>query len=301
MVNFYEAVESNKRKSILIMALFIGFIFVVSYILASAMELGTGFIGLALIFSGLMSFASYYWSDQIILGLSGAHPVDRHKEKLFYDVVQNLSLASGLPMPKLFVIEDSAPNAFATGRDPDHGALCATRGLLDKLNRTELEGVVAHELSHIGNYDTRLLAIVTILVGMVALLGDWFLRSLWFGGRDRDESDRGSSGAIFFALAVLVAILSPILAQLIRLAVSRRRESLADASSVKLTRQPEGLIQALIKISSDREPLESANRATASLYIVNPLKGHDVVGFMAHLWDTHPPVKERISALRAME
>lgn len=301
MVNVYEAVDANKRKSLLVVALFIGFVFVVAYIISQAMGYGTSFIGLALIFSGLMSFASYYWSDKIILSLSSAHPADRKSEKLLYDVTQNLSLAAGLPMPALYVIEDSAPNAFATGRDPQHGALCATRGLLDKLDRTELEGVVGHELSHIGNYDTRLLAVVTILVGMVALLGDWFLRSLWFGGRERNENDRGSSGAIFFALALIVAIISPILAQLIQLAVSRRRELLADASSVKLTRQPEGLIQALLKISSDREPLEAANRATASLYIVNPLKGHDVVGFMSHLWDTHPPIPDRIKALKAME
>lgn len=300
MVNIYEAVDSNKRKSLVVVILFVAFVFGASYVIGKAMGFGPGFIGFAFIFSGLMSFASYYWSDSIILGISGAHQVDRKSERMFYDVVQNLSMAAGLPMPRIYVIDDSAPNAFATGRDPAHGALCATRGLLDKLNRTELEGVVGHELSHIGNYDTRLLAVVTILVGMIALLGDWFLRSLWFGGsRDRDEENRG--GTIFFVLAIIVAILSPIFAKLIQLAVSRRRELLADVSSVKLTRQPGGLIGALEKISSDREPLEAANRATASLYIVNPLKGHEAVGWLAHLWETHPPIEERIKALRAME
>ena len=301
MVNVYEAVDSNKRKSLLVVVLFVVFIFAASYVIAQAMGFGLGFVSVALIFSGLMSFASYYYSDKIILALSKAHQVDRHSERILYEVVQNLSMAAGLPMPKVYVTEDAAPNAFATGRDPDHAALCVTRGLLSRLDRTELEGVVGHELSHIGNYDTRLLAIVTILVGMIALLGDWFLQSVWWGGGRRDRDEEGSAGAVFFILAIFVAVLSPILAQLIQLAVSRRRESLADASSVKLTRQPEGLISALEKISTDSHQLATANRATASLYIVNPLKGHQVVGWLAHLWDTHPPIDERIKALEAME
>ena len=301
MINVYEAVDSNKRKSLVVVLLFIIFISLAAYVIARAMGFGLGFIGVALIFSGLMSFASYYAGDKIILSLAKAHPIDKKREKLLYQVVQNLSLAAGLPMPKIYVTEDQSPNAFATGRDPEHAALCVTRGLLERLDRTELEGVIGHELSHIGNYDTRLLAIVTILVGMIALLGDWFLQSVWWGGGRSDRDEEGSAGALFFALALLVAILSPILAQLIQLAVSRRRESLADASSVKLTRQPEGLIKALEKISADPRQLSTANRATASLYIINPLKGHQVVGWLSHLWDTHPPISERIKALQAME
>lgn len=300
MVNVYEAVDSNKRKSLVVVVFFTTFIFVAAYIIAKAMGFGPGFIGVALIFSGLMSFASYYWSDKIILSLSKAHKVDQRSERRLYEVVQNLSIAAGLPMPRIYVVEDPSPNAFATGRDPEHAAVCVTRGLMERLDRTELEGVIGHELSHVGNYDTRLLAVVTILVGMVALLGDWFLNTIWWGGRRSDE-DEGSSGTLFFVLAMLVAVLSPILAQLIQLAVSRRRELLADASSAKLTRQPGGLISALEKISSDPHQLTSANRATASLYIVNPLKGHQVVGWLAHLWDTHPPIEDRIRALRAME
>src|SRR3989338_872336 len=263
MINVYESVDNNKRKSILVVSIFVVFVLSASYVIGKAMGFGSGFVGFALILSGLMTLASYYWSDKIILGISNAKPVNLKTEPVLQSVTENLSMAARLPMPRLYVIEDTAPNAFATGRDPEHGVLCVTRGLLDKLNRTELEGVIGHELSHIGNYDTRLLAVVTILVGMIALLGDWFLRSLWFGGsRDRDEGNRGS--ALFFILALVLAIISPILAQLIQLAVSRRRELLADASSVKLTRQPDALIKALTKISSDREPLEAANRATAS-------------------------------------
>ncbi|KKT75887.1 MAG: Protease HtpX-like protein [Microgenomates group bacterium GW2011_GWA2_44_7] len=300
MINVYESVDNNKRKSILVVSIFVVFVLSASYVIGKAMGFGSGFVGFALILSGLMTLASYYWSDKIILGISNAKPVNLKTEPVLQSVTENLSMAARLPMPRLYVIEDTAPNAFATGRDPEHGVLCVTRGLLDKLNRTELEGVIGHELSHIGNYDTRLLAVVTILVGMIALLGDWFLRSLWFGGsRDRDEGNRGS--ALFFILALVLAIISPILAQLIQLAVSRRRELLADASSVKLTRQPDALIKALTKISSDGEPLEAANRATASLYIINPLKGSEAVGWFAGLWNTHPPIGERIKALQAMQ
>ena len=208
-------------------------------------------------------------------------------------------MASRLPMPKLYVIEDTALNAFATGRDPKHGVICLTTGLLNKLNRTELEGVVAHEMSHIGNYDTRLMSIVTILVGMVTLLADWFLRG--FGRRNSDEKGKGNLGAVLFLLGIVLVILSPIIAKLIQLALSRRREYLADASAVKLTRQPDGLANALAKIDQDKEPLEVANKATAHLYIANPLKNrHDKIGWFAGLFVTHPPIKERIKALKEM-
>lgn len=298
IVNVYEAVDANKKKSILVMLFFVLFIFGVTFVFSKAFDLGVGFIGFGLILSGLMSFASFWWSDKIILGISGAKPADKKTDYNFFTVTENLSMAGGLPMPKLYIINDTATNAFATGRDPQHAVVCATRGLLDKLNRTELEGVVAHEMSHIGNYDIRLMGIVSILAGTVVLLADWALRFSYM--RDGDDRDNRAGGILLIA-GFILALLSPIIAQLIQLAISRRREFLADASGVKLTRQPDGLIRALEKISSDREPLEAANKATAHLYIVNPLKGQrGPVSWFAGLFATHPPVEERIKALRLM-
>jgi heat shock protein HtpX len=206
-------------------------------------------------------------------------------------------------MPKLYVIADSAPNAFATGRGPDHACVCATTGLLEKLNRTELEGVIAHEFTHIRNYDVRLMSVVSVMVGIVALLADWFLRASFWGGRNRDDRESNSAGAIFVVLGFVFALLSPIIAQLIQLAISRRREYMADAGSVALTRQPQGLISALKKISVDTEPLEAANKATAHLYIVNPFKSGETrraVDWFSGLFNTHPPIRERIALLEKM-
>ena len=210
-----------------------------------------------------------------------------------------MAIAGGIPKPKLYVIDDTAPNAFATGRDPSHAVVCATTGLLDKLDRRELEGVIAHELSHVKNYDTRLMSIVAILVGSIAFLADWFMRSLWWG-RGRDREDRGSSSSIFLILGIVLAILSPIIATIIQLAISRRREFLADASGALLTRNPDGLARALEKISGDKEVLEAATNATAHLYIVNPFKGKNFGAWFAGLFDTHPPLAERIKILRSM-
>lgn len=307
MVNVYEAVSANKTKSYFIVAAFFVFVTLVVYVLSQAFSYylgyqpgGLGFLGLALTVSGLMSLGGYYFSDKVVLGLSGARLADRKKDFIFYTVVENLCIGTGLPKPKLYVINDSAPNAFATGRDPEHAAICATTGLLDKLNRTELEGVLAHELSHIKNYDTRLMAIVAVLVGMVALLGDWFLRMSWYGRRSNDDNNK--VGGIFLVLGLVFAILSPFIAQLIQLAVSRRREFMADAGSVSITKQPDGLISALTKISQDNEPLEVANKATAHLYIANPFKekSHGAVSWFSALFNTHPPIQERIKALKSM-
>ena len=308
MTNVYEQVDANKRKSAIVVIGFTLFITLATYFISRGMaayygyEAGAmGITGVALIMSGLMSFAGYWWSDRIVLTLSGARSADRKRDFQFFTVAENLSLASGLPIPKLYVIVDTAPNAFATGRDPKHAAVCATTGLLSKLDRTELEGVVAHELSHVGNYDTRLMSVVSVLVGIITLLGDWFLRMSWYGRSGRSDRDDKGAGAIFIVIGLLFALLSPIVAQLIQLAISRRREFLADASAVKLTRQPDGLVRALLKISKDREPLEAANKATAHLYFTNPLKNHhDAVGWFAGLFNTHPPVEERVKQLKAM-
>jgi len=299
MQNIYEQVDSNRRKSFLIVALFIIFIAAASYVMAQALGYSLSFVGVALIFSGAISFASYYWSDKIILTLSKARPADRAKDFNFYTVTENLCLAARLPKPKLYVIDDTALNAFATGRDPKHAVVVATTGLLNTLNRTELEGVIAHELSHIKNYDIRLMGLVTMLVGIVTLLADWFLRISFRGGRNKNRSNN-QLDAIFIVAGFALALLSPIIANLIKLAVSRRREFLADASGSSLTKYPEGLASALEKISADKEPLEAANKATAHLYISNPLKNHhDAIGWFAGLFNTHPPVQERIKALRS--
>jgi heat shock protein HtpX len=308
MINIYEAIDANKRKSAIILVGFVLFITLATYVFAQAFGAyygyqtgGLGFVGIAFIISGLMSIGSYYFSDKIVLSISGAKPADRKKDFNFYTVVENLSIATGLPKPKAYVIEDTAPNAFATGRDPEHAVICVTRGLIDKLTRTELEGVIAHELSHVKHYDIRLAGIVTVLVGLIALLGDWFLRASWMGKRSSNKKE-GQLGALFMILGLLFAILAPIIAKIIQLAISRRREFMADAGAIAITRQPQGLISALQKISADKEPLEVANKATAHFYIVNPFKSkaHGVLGRFSGLFNTHPPVAERIKILSKM-
>ncbi|MFZ5376838.1 MAG: M48 family metallopeptidase [Patescibacteria group bacterium] len=300
----YQLVSENKTKSWLIIIGFVAFIATASYLIATGLGYGLDVVGMTLIFSGIGSFASYFWADKIILGISGARPASREEFFDFYTVTENLCLGQKMPVPKLYVIEDSAMNAFATGRDPEHAVVCATTGLLSRLNRAEIEGVVAHELSHIKNYDILLMSVVSVLVGSVALLADWLLRmSHWGGGRRRDDrgSGDGQIQAILFVVALLLAFLSPIIAQLIQLAISRNREFLADATGAGISKNPEGLAKALEKISADREPLEAANKATAHLYIANPLKNlRGGVSNFAKFFMTHPPVEERIAALRGI-
>ena len=297
MINVYEQVDANRRKSAIVMVAFISFISLAVYILSRSLGGDLTAAAIALIVTGLLSFVSYYSSDKIILTISGAKPANKKDHFNFYTVAENLSIVAQIPIPKLYVIEDTAMNAFATGRDPDHAVICATTGLLSRLDRTELEGVIAHEISHIGNYDIRLMSIVTVLVGMVTLLADWLLRTRRIGGNRKKEG--GQIQLILFVSGILLALLAPIIAQLIQLAISRRREFMADSSGVLLTRYPEGLARALEKINLDKEPLEAANKATAHLYISNPLKNrHDGIGWFAGLFNTHPPISLRINALR---
>lgn len=297
----WDHVSGNIFKTWVIMFFFSIFTVVVIYIIARGFGYGEvgglGLTGFALIMAGIMNFVSYYWSDKIVLRISGAKLIEKNRNPELYRMVENLCIAAGLPLPKIYTIDDTAPNAFATGRDPKHAAIAFTTGILQKLNKQELEGVTAHELSHVGNRDTLVMTVVSVLVGTIALLSDFFLRSMFFGGRDRDNKGQG----IFMILAIVAAILAPIVAMLIQFAVSRRRELLADASGVLLTRYPTGLANALLKISGDKEPLEVANRGTAHLYIVNPLKGKNAVGWFAGLFNTHPAVEVRVKALQEME
>lgn len=296
----WDHVSSNVFKTWFIMFLFSIFTVGVIYIIAQGFGYGEigglGITGIALILAGIMNFSSYFWSDKIVLAISGAKEVKHNENPELYHLVENLCLVVGLPTPKIYTIEDSAPNAFATGRDPKHAAIAFTSGILEKLNKQELEGVIAHELSHVGNRDTLLMSVVSVLVGTIALLSDFFLRASFWGGRDNDNK----SGWVAI-IALLAAILAPIVATLMQLALSRRRELLADASAILITRYPAGLESALVKISGDREPLEAANRGTAHLYIVNPLKGKQALGWVAGLFNTHPPIEVRLKALREME
>lgn len=252
----------------------------------------------AVFFSVAMNIASYWWSDKIVLKMTGAKPASRKEFFDLYTVTENLSITAGLPMPKLYVINDSAPNAFATGRNKEHAAVAVTTGLLQLLDRSELEGVVAHELSHIGNRDILIGTVVVVLVGFITLLADFFMRSMWFGG-GRRERGGGQLGAILMLLGVVLTILSPIIATLIQLAISRKREFLADASGALLTRYPASLASALRKIGSYSRPMQKANHATAHLFIANPFgrKANGSVGFLTKIFSTHPPVEERVKAL----
>lgn len=285
------------------MVIFVLFIGTVSYILGKALGYGLSFAGVMLIISGLMSFFSYYYSDKLVLSMSGAKPADPETYRELHHLVENLSIAAGLPKPKVYVVNDPAPNAFATGRDPKHAAVATTTGILEKLKKAELEGVIGHELSHVKNFDTRLMGVVSILVGSVAILSDVFLRSLWWGGmRSRDDENRGANG-ILAIVAIILAVVAPITASLIQLAISRRREFLADADGALLTRYPDGLASALEKIAADNHILKSASTATAHFYIENPFKtdtGRKMGQGLANLFSTHPPIQERIKILRSM-
>ena len=296
----YDLINKNKRESWILIFSFLVIISLLGFVFSQAYG-SPQILYFAVGFSIISSLISYYFSDSITLALSRATQVDRNTNQELYRTVENLCIAAGLPTPKIYIIDDTAPNAFATGRDPKHAVVCVTTGILAKLEKAELEGVIAHELSHIGNYDIRVMTLVVVLVGTITLLADFFLRARWFGGKS--SRDGNQIKMIFFVLGIILALLSPIIATLIKLAVSRQREYLADASGALLTRFPEGLARALEKIDHDQEPLEVANKATAHLYIVNPLKEHagqSSVGWFAKMFNTHPPIEDRIKRLREM-
>lgn len=292
MTNFYQEIKHNRSRTVLIVSIFVIFVVSVGYFLSYYFD-SQYFLPLSIGYSLFSSLGAYYFGDQLVLAINKATPATRKKYFNFYTVTENLSMVAKIPTPKIYVIESQAMNAFATGRDPEHAVLCATTGLLDKLNRTELEGVIGHELSHIKNHDILLMTIVSVLIGTLSLLINLTSRQSFFRGRD---DDRENSSGIFALIGILLIIFAPLIAQLIQLAISRRREYFADASSVALTRQPSGLISALKKISLDTTPFKQASTATASLYISNPFTKNK----MASLFSTHPPIEDRIQALERM-
>lgn len=297
MLNIYEQIDSNKRRSFLVILFFVLFISAFGYFFTYLYDYDWSFLLFGLVFSSGGALVSYYYSDSIALGLAGAKPADQSTHRAYLAAVDNLSRVARIPQPKAYVIPSAALNAFATGRDPDHAAIAVTQGLLNNLTRTQLEGVVAHELSHIKNYDTRLMTIVAILVGSIATLLNWGWRMSHLGG-GRKREGRGEGSAILMIVGFLFLILSPVIAKLIQLAISRRREFFADASGAHLTRQPSGLIGALKKIAANEHiELESANPATAHMYIDDPVTTETHGKSIAKLFSTHPLLKERIAAL----
>lgn len=296
-MTLYTQADSNIRKTWVLISVFllliIGLGWIFSYIFNAAWILVV-----AVVFSVSWSFISYWKSGQMILSLSRAHPLKKEDNLQLYRIVENLAITAGLPMPHLYIIDDESPNAFATGRDPQHSVICVTRGLLEKLDKPELEGVIAHEMSHIGNRDILLSSVVVALVGIIALLSRWFFQGLYFGG-ERSDNDSGDLGLIIMIIGLVFALVAPLAAVLLQLSISRKREFLADASGALLTRYPEGLARALEKISQDMHPLREASDATSSLFIIDPFRRKRRKWF-ARLWMTHPPVEERIKALREM-
>ncbi|MFA5360431.1 MAG: zinc metalloprotease HtpX [Candidatus Paceibacterota bacterium] len=294
-MTLYTQASSNIRKTWLLITVFLVLVILLGWVFSYIFE-SPIILYLAVFISIVMSFSSYWYSDKAILSMTNAKPIQKKDSPDLYRIVENLSLSAGLPLPKIYIMNESSPNAFATGRNPEHGVICVTQGLLDKLEKSELEGVIAHELSHIGNRDILLSSVVVVLVGLIALLSDWLMRSL-FWGRNNSRENEGNLGLIMLILGIIAAILAPLAATLLRLAISRKREFLADASGALLTRYPEGLARALEKISQDPTPLKSASNATSHLFISNPFKKKKV----SKLWMTHPPIEERVRTLRQMD
>ena len=299
----FDDIKKNKNKTLVIIGGFIIMITLILYYICLAFDVSAPVaIFAALLFSILSCFASYYNSDKIILKVSKARPATLEEDKKLVHIFEAIMISSGLPcQPKLYVVDDAQPNAFATGRDPEHAIICVTTGLLEKLDYYELEGVIAHEMGHIKNYDIRLSAVVTVMVGFIVMLSDMFTRICFYGRRrDRDDDSKGS--AILMVIGLIFLILGPVFAKIMQMAISRRREFLADATAVEITRNPQGLISALKKLDSDPNELNSVNNATAHMYIVNPFKDNpDKKKRKAGLLDTHPSIDERIEALENLE
>jgi heat shock protein HtpX len=304
--SFFEQQSANRRQSLLLALVVVGILgalgYTIGYGLSGDPAGGIGTTVGALGFGTVASLGSYFAGDKLVLAASGARPISEADAPQLMNVIRELTIAANVPMPKVYIIDDSAPNAFATGRDPQHASVAITTGLLQKLDREELQGVIGHELSHVRNLDIRFSLLVGVLVGSIALLADFFLRFTFWGGGRRSSSDRdrGSGGlqALMLVIGLVLAIIAPIMARLVQLAVSRQREYLADASSVELTRNPYGLERALAKISSDKEVLEVANRATQHLYFTNPIKKFEARA--SGLFSTHPPIVDRINRLREL-
>ena len=292
----FEDIQKNKIKTWFIVLLFLVFISFIVYYICLALDLGNISLIIALLFSITSTWGSYYFSDKIVLGLNNARPATEQENLKLVNILEALVVSSGLKtMPKLYIIEDLQPNAFATGRNPENAVICVTTGLLNKLDYYELEGVVAHELAHIKNYDIRLSAVVSVMVGFVVMLSDWFTR-ITFRKRSHDNDSKGN--AIIMVIGLIFLILAPIFGKLMQLAISRRREFLADATAVQFTRNPDGLISALQKISDDSSELRVANKATENMYIVTPFKNKKK---SSNLWSTHPSIVDRIEALRNLK
>lgn len=296
----FEDIKKNKIKSWFIVLLFLAFIAVIVYYICMALDLGELSIIIAMIFAIVSTCGSYYYSDKIVLKLNNARPATREEDLKLVNILDSLVISAGLPeKPQLYVIEDAQPNAFATGRNPKHAVICVTTGLLEKLDYYELESVLAHEMSHIKNYDILLSAVVSVMVGFVVILSDWFTRISFYGGRRGRDGDNDNNGnAIIMLIGLIFLILAPIFGQLMQLAISRKREFLADATAIEFTRNPDGLISALEKISADPNELKVANKATENMYIANPFRNKKK---SSDLWSTHPSTEARIEALRNLK
>ena len=295
----HDQIAANKRASVFLGVMLVLLLAALGTSIAGVYAPDVWWAGGALAAGLGLIVALVAWTSgsNILLSISGARPANQIEDQVLDNVCEEMAIAAGIPKPKLYVIEDSAPNAFATGKDPEHGVICFTTGLIEKLDRDELQGVMAHEMSHIRNYDIKFMTVIAITAGLIPLIADMFGRSIWYGGGRRSIPDNDNSNAIFVVLAIALSIIAPIFAKLLELAVSRQREYLADSSAAELTRYPEGLASALLKISADPEPLEAANRATQHMYIVNPLRGAEN---LAAMFSTHPPIEERVRRLRSL-
>ena len=295
MATLYNIADSNSRKTFFLITLFLIFVILLGWLFSYVLD-STVILYIAVIFSIATSISSYWFSDKIVLNATKAQPIKKEDNPELYRIVENLAITAGIPMPKVFILNEAQPNAFATGRDEKHAVVAVTKGLLGKLERSEIEGVIAHEIAHIKNKDILLQTAVVVLVGVVVTLSDFFLRISMWGGGDKDNNN-----ILAVVLGIIAAILAPIGASLIQLSISRKREFLADASGALLTRYPEGLASALEKISSDDSPLRTANNSNAHLFISSPLRGKSSKGWFSKLFLTHPPIEERVANLRGMK